>query len=278
MNRKESACNSVLHVSSAHPNHQIKAIPFGEMVRARRSCSCDDEFLKNLEEIKNRFQIRGYDKNTINSSLNRATKLDRAATLLDNPKKKSKQKDLIRPIMSYGSNTGDLSRILKRHWYLLSGDKNIAPHITTSPSITFRRGRTFGGLISPSYTAQTKKDNWLTVRTKGSYKYGHCSMCRLSRELREFTYNQSPTFVIKTNINCYTRFVVYALICKCNKIYVGSTIRMLRERIQEHFRAVKQGDSRYPFAVHTLICDKQDQHRFFSFPWFGNSPTCRKGW
>ena len=44
------------------------------------------------------------------------------------------------------------------------------------------------------------------------------------------------------NVSCSDRNVVYALICcKCDKtVYVGETERMLKERIDEHLRDVRQ--------------------------------------
>ncbi|XP_073403066.1 olfactory receptor 11L1-like [Dendrobates tinctorius] len=35
--------------------------------------------------------------------------------------------------------------------------------------------------------------------------------------------------------NCKTRFVIYALVCPCPKVYVGQTTQELRRRMQQHF-------------------------------------------
>lgn len=59
--------------------------------------------------------------------------------------------------------------------------------------------------------------------------------------------------------------MVYVIICKRNKIYVGSTIRTLRERITEHFRALKQKGPKYHIRVHAMECVAQNVHSGFKF-------------
>ncbi|KAJ1156481.1 hypothetical protein NDU88_009200 [Pleurodeles waltl] len=58
--RKPTACNSILHAQSAHPLTQIRAIPYGEMVRSRRNCTDTDVFKQELKNLTQRFRARGY--------------------------------------------------------------------------------------------------------------------------------------------------------------------------------------------------------------------------
>ena len=50
--------------------------------------------------------------------------------------------------------------------------------------------------------------------------------------------------------------VVYSIPCECGKEYIGGTGRTLTQRMSEHKRAVKNGDSNNALAVHV----KQSGH------------------
>ena len=55
---------------------------------------------------------------------------------------------------------------------------------------------------------------------------------------------QTPTDPINT------KGVIYKIPCECTKVYVGETGRTMKQRISEHKRAVKNGDTNNGLAVH----------------------------
>lgn len=69
--------------------------------------------------------------------------------------------------------------------------------------------------------------------------------------------------MIKEFINCNSVGVIYAIKCNCNKIYIGSTKRMLKVRIQEHKRAVVNHDLKSPIYQH--IRDNHNGQTDFKF-------------
>ncbi|KAM4031888.1 elongation factor 1-alpha, somatic form-like [Anomaloglossus baeobatrachus] len=69
----------------------------------------------------------------------------------------------------------------------------------------------------------------------------------------------SSVHALKAYINCKTRNVIYALICPCNKLYVGQTSQELRKRAQKHLSTInlaaadqKKGNPITPVAAHFL--------------------------
>ncbi|KAM4053830.1 matrix metalloproteinase-21-like [Anomaloglossus baeobatrachus] len=58
--RKQIAGNTILHATSHHPAHTIKAIPLGEIIRANRNCNTPDSYSVELNNIETRLQARGY--------------------------------------------------------------------------------------------------------------------------------------------------------------------------------------------------------------------------
>jgi GIY-YIG catalytic domain len=60
-----------------------------------------------------------------------------------------------------------------------------------------------------------------------------CLTCPVIIEGCSFT-NEINTIKINANLDCNSKGVVYILICKCNKIYIGETMNEFRLRINQH--------------------------------------------
>ncbi|KAJ1186782.1 hypothetical protein NDU88_003563 [Pleurodeles waltl] len=84
--RKPTACNSILHAQSAHPLTQIRAIPYGEMVRIRRNCTDTDVFRQELKNLTERFQARDYTNKLISAASKRISNKNQHTLLLKKPK------------------------------------------------------------------------------------------------------------------------------------------------------------------------------------------------
>lgn len=57
--------------------------------------------------------------------------------------------------------------------------------------------------------------------------------------------------------------MVYALGCQCQLVYVGSTVRPLKLRIQEHRRAIIIRDPKYPMTEHYNIIHPRENNFWF---------------
>ena len=71
--KKETDRNTFLHRKSYHPPSTKKSIPYSQALRISRICSDDNDYHKQLEELKDRFIQRGYGKKEIIDQLNKAT-------------------------------------------------------------------------------------------------------------------------------------------------------------------------------------------------------------
>lgn len=120
------------------------------------------------------------------------------------------------------------------------------------PAITYRRGVSLRNSLCPSYViSSVSGETWLPPQPKGSFTCGTCNVCPWGRnKTKTFSYNSPKKYTIGHFINCNTTYVVYVLGCKCGIVYVGSTIHCLKHRIQEHRRALRNRDDRYPMRDH----------------------------
>ena len=77
LHKKETDRNTFLHRKSYHPPSIKKSIPYSHALRISRICSDDNDYHKQLEELKDRFIQRGYREKEIIDQLNKATQHNR---------------------------------------------------------------------------------------------------------------------------------------------------------------------------------------------------------
>lgn len=72
-----------------------------------------------------------------------------------------------------------------------------------------------------------------------------------TRKVKEIANPQNNrVYTIRDFISCDTVGVVYAVECPCNLIYVGTNIRALKERLEEHVRNIGKGFDKHFLSVH----------------------------
>ncbi len=104
------------------------------------------------------------------------------------------------------------------------------------PLVTYKRASNIRNSVVK--TCSTKKSSQSTLTGQVLLSNFKCSNC-VNYELtifflRFFNHpdNISPN-LIKNFITCKTNNVIYIIQCPCNKMYVGKTSRLLKERITE---------------------------------------------
>lgn len=63
---------------------------------------------------------------------------------------------------------------------------------------------------------------------------GHCPRCPWILEGTTYTLPNGEVFSPPQHSNCGTRGVVYLMVCVCKVLYVGKTIKELRQRLGDH--------------------------------------------
>ncbi|XP_073442411.1 uncharacterized protein [Dendrobates tinctorius] len=77
IHRKDTAVNSLLHASSAHPKALKNSIPVGQFMRTRRVCSDEASFVEQAQDLATRFEERGYSERAIRHGWRRASRMSR---------------------------------------------------------------------------------------------------------------------------------------------------------------------------------------------------------
>lgn len=76
--------------------------------------------------------------------------------------------------------------------------------------------------------------------------------------LKNFLGPDSQSYLITGFITCSSSYVIYGLTCACGKLCVGTTIRPLRERFDEHRLSVEKGLPQYNVSKHFLTQHTKD--------------------
>ena len=106
-----------LHYISCHLKQQNDAIPCGLLVRAKRICTKNEEFLVEAQNIIRTLRTRKYLESTLVSAVKRILQTSREDLL--SPRRKEKDKR-IRYIITYNPSNRPLRNIVEKHIHYLA--------------------------------------------------------------------------------------------------------------------------------------------------------------
>ena len=244
--RKSTAGNSILHGTSSHPRNLLNSIPYGELLRAKRNCTLQEDYKVVECEMLNRLSKRGYPRDILKRAQNKVEKLTQVDLL--NSHKIRKDEDVVGLITTFSSDTGRINNILTRNWHILKVDPVIGKALWEAPQITYRKSTALRDLLVNSHFNDLRENS---SEMSGFFPCMNCKACRYSKKRAKYKVpEKKECAVIKKLMNCNTDYVVYCLECPCGKQYIGSTIKKARFRILEHMRAIANKDRTYPVARH----------------------------
>ncbi|CAH2329953.1 Hypothetical predicted protein, partial [Pelobates cultripes] len=92
----------------------------------------------------------------------------------------------------------------------------------------------------PDIGSSKKQVRFFSEPKKGTFPCLNCSHCSSVIKGEYFVHPRSgKKFFVKDFYTCNSDFVVYILKCPCGLLYVGETIRPVKERIGEHKRSIR---------------------------------------
>lgn len=148
-----------------------------------------------------------------------------------------------------------MEHILHKHWNILKQDPFLSNSLTNRPKITYRRAPTLKNKIAPSKPKCTKPNNPLVlIPLTGMYRCNKslCKTCAFVRHGQRSFQHKDKIYQLEGFYNCSTEYVVYCLTCPCRSLYVGRTIRPLRQRFGKHRRFIEKGCDEHSVPRHFL--------------------------
>ncbi len=238
---KPTDAPTYLHYSSHHPLKQRQSVPYGLMIRARRICSEETEFLSQAYRIISTLTRVGYPKELLENTLERVKLLDRRQLL--NTQEKPVQNET-RLITQYNENNPDMRQLMTRHCHLLDETRRPATP-SNSLQLTHSRATNLRNILVTSDHPRRATNNG----SKPCYKpCASCPLVQTSAHIRST--RTSKRYKINIDSNCQDFNIVYVITCKkCGIQYVGETSRTLNERMRNHESSIRRRDP-HPVATH----------------------------
>ena len=171
-----------------------------------------------------------YSPNTIQSAINRISKISQTETLQSRPKQSTTERSPL--VLTYHPHMHRIKRIFHRNFKkILQHEKSDTKHIFTSPPLlAYKRDTNLKKLL-------VRRS--LNPKPNGTHPCGH-SLCRTCEHTNPSDALSGPksTFHIQHHFTCSSVCVIYSTACtKCSITYIGETCRQLSTRFGEHLLA-----------------------------------------
>ncbi len=150
-----------------------------------------------------RFEQRGYKKETLDKALTKAKKLDRNALLYKTSATKQ-QSSKIFCSLQYSNMAYNIKNIVNKNWNILLSDAFLGSVFSEPPDFCFRRAPTLNDSLVRSHLPAPKSKSWFP-QPKGTYRCGSCKHCHnIKRDNVFFDVFSKKTFHCRSFANCNT--------------------------------------------------------------------------
>ena len=233
---KETDTHQFLHFSSCHPFHTKKGIPYSQAVRMRRICSREDLFQNRISDLKDWLYTRGYEKELVDSQVERASLLDRSTILQGNSGDNDLGGRVVFCTTFHPALRKQIYTIFREAQVVLEVDEEHKKLFSSVPLVSFRRAKTLQDMLVRSKLPSNNR-----VGSCKACNHILCQICDVLVDSDTFeNSDRTRTFSIRWGeFNCSSKFVIYRLICStCNMQYVGSTVAFRKRfnNYKSHFR------------------------------------------
>ena len=193
--------NTTLMYSSHHPRNMVRALPYSQMLRAKRIVSTDEELEKSLTMMTARFRERGYPRKLLKMHRERVTKLDRTRALEGS--RQEKHMSRIPFISTYTEKSKEIGNIIKHHWPILTKSLGGIPEFSNPPLLSYRRARNLKDQLIKADIGpkKTYMQSTFGQPSTGCFPCLGCVNCRYICKSKEFTHpGTKVSFPIKFHL------------------------------------------------------------------------------
>ena len=250
---KPTDSHSYLHYNSAHPAHSKKSLPYSQLLRVRRICSREEDFLKHSGMILYHFKERGYPVDLLQEALTRVLRIDRN-TLLKVSNELSQKEDIVALVTTFNPEFSDLGKIIHNNWDLLERSSTTKKLAETKIIISYKRPKNLRDILVrarlPKLNEEVEDGNHTENVCKN--KQGTCRYCNnLNTTGRIKSTFSGREYASKHNVCCKSSNLIYCIQCRiCQKQYVGQTKNSLMQRFQGHWTDIKSENPKSDVGRH----------------------------
>ncbi|XP_075715546.1 uncharacterized protein LOC142750430 [Rhinoderma darwinii] len=149
---KDTDRNTLLRYESCHPKNMIKSLPYSQMIRVKRITDDHDDLFRSLDIMTSNFLERGYPRSLISRHRDKICDIPREKLFETSKQHRPK---IIPFISTYNELSGDISRIMNKHWPILKGSYEHIEELNNGPLMSYRRTQNFRDRL-----VKTKVKEW----------------------------------------------------------------------------------------------------------------------
>ena len=211
--------------TSCHPKQQINSIPHSLLVRAKRICTKEEDFISEAKSIITKLRKRKYPEKILRTAVERITKINREELLL--PKEK-KEDSRIRYIMTFNPSNPRMNEITATNIHLLARMRRNPITLEKIQTVYWKsrnlRDILITGLVNKKELQKQRCVPCRDVRKK------QCLTCDRITYSNTVTSPENVTLKIRGNFNCQSQNCVYCLTCNCcGKKYIGESSQTINQ-------------------------------------------------
>ncbi|XP_056391573.1 uncharacterized protein LOC130284811 isoform X1 [Hyla sarda] len=183
----------------------IRAVPYGQYLRARRICSTESTFHQQADDLRQRFKDRGYSNRNIKKAYNRA-KVQQRSQLL-RPKQPLPTNEQVRFVTKFNVQWHQMYQCMEKFWPILTVDPILKQYVTDRPAITARRVQNLKDmLVKSEYIPIPSHPFGIVNQRLGCVPCGRYVACPNIERTSVFTDSSgSRQFSIRHFITCSTK-------------------------------------------------------------------------
>ena len=232
---KPTDAHLYLRSDSCHPKSCTKGLVKGEMLRARRICTKEADFIEAADKMKGHFMRRGFEQSAIERTIGEVLSMPREDALTY----KKKESNIRVPcVLTYHPRLRMMGKVLQKNFKLLQSNERLEKAFPEPPMIAFKRLKNLRDILVHTGSRPVQQG----VKTCHDKR---CKCCKNLQEKSEFEVN-GKKHCVKNGGTCDTENIIYGLRCKlCDKWYIGESSLRLRSRLNGHRAAtVRLGEGK----------------------------------
>lgn len=243
---KPTDAHMYLHFQSCHPSHQKRGSPYSQLLRIKRICSKETDFLHNAKRLLQNYSQRGYPDHLLSEALDKALSVTRDSLLETKEKDNSQSETPLFCILPYSPNNPPVKQIVDQYWPIIEADTTLSCLYDKRTVIGHTRAKNLRDSLvhsrlrypPPPTPAPTDRDipNPTKVCKNASCRY--CPLLDHSGKVLSTTTGRY--YIVPQWFTCRFNNLIYCITCRrCNSQYVGQTKLTIMSRFQKHLLDIR---------------------------------------
>ncbi|OOZ70928.1 hypothetical protein BOW49_13320, partial [Solemya velum gill symbiont] len=256
-----------LNFHSSHPKHTKINIPFNLASRIITIVKDEDLRGKRLAELRTYLRKQNYPDELISSGINRARM---KGPILNTERRKNDEVcDLLPFVNTYNTRNTSVFPSIRSCQEFLKQSGRMRKVLQNKKVINCtRQPKSLKQILTKSRFDLKEAEAKVTKCGKP-----RCLTCPDLIEAGSVTFKNGKVFHVKTDMNCKSKNVIYAVICQqCEEFYIGQTSMELRLRMTLHRQQTRVADVRFlKVSKHFHQCSKGKFKVFPIYKLFNNN-------